>query len=42
MENKQEDLEVVGTSRALFWSLKWEGKECEYTEVGSMEERKQI
>ena len=40
LENKQEDLEAVGTSRALFWSFN--GKECEPTEVGCMEERKQI
>ena len=25
LENKQEGLEVVGASRALFWSFKWEG-----------------
>lgn len=40
LENKQEDLEVVGTSRALFWSFN--GKASEPTEVGCMEERKQI
>ena len=37
LENKQEDLEAVGTSRALFWSFS--GKECEPTEVGAQTEK---